>query len=378
MACRRSGVRIPLAPPGQRLRAAPEKSGWEPKWEPSVTAPAMSRRGFRDDAVYFDHSGDCRDARYHKGCPGRWRGAVSLGYGPDGKRIRRKVGGRTKQEVKDKLEELHADLTAGIAAPDGRYTVGQATEDWLRDDLDGRAAKTLTLHRGALKPFADHIGKKPLRELTAQDVRGVLTDLAATHSSRTVVVAHNAIERAIRHAEANNYVRRNVASLVRPPSGQPGRPSKSLTFDQANVADGRCRRIAAWRLRGAVPADRDPGRGGQGPDAGSTSTSTEIRPRFLRCRRTWPCGAPCVLTATPRPRSPGARCGCPSAPSTALREHRARQAEQRLLAGELWQDQRPGVQHLSRDSAGRGQRAPGVQEDHDCGRARRWTGSLSS
>jgi hypothetical protein len=85
-------------------------------WEPSVTLPAMSRRGFRDDAIYFDHTGDCRDVRCHKGCPGRWRGAVSLGYGPDGKRIRRKVGGRTKQEVKDKLEALHADLTAGIAA----------------------------------------------------------------------------------------------------------------------------------------------------------------------------------------------------------------------------------------------------------------------
>jgi len=76
---------------------------------------------------------------HHRGCSGRWRGAVSLGYGPDGKRIRRKVGGRTKQEVRDKLEALHADLTAGIAAPDGRYTVGQAIEDWLRDGLDGRA-----------------------------------------------------------------------------------------------------------------------------------------------------------------------------------------------------------------------------------------------
>ncbi len=222
-----------------------------------------------DDAIYFDHSGDCRDTRYHKGCPGRWRGAVSLGYGPDGKRIRRKVGGRTKHEVKDKLEELHADLTAGIAAPDGRYTVGQAIEDWLRDDLDGRAAKTVTLYRGALKPFADHIGKKPLRELTAQDVRGVLTDLAATHSSRTVVVAHNAIERAIRHAEANDYVRRNVASLVRP-------------------------HVAVWR---SVRAHGD--------------TKTEKSRRTLRL---------------------------PERAVTALRAHRARQAEQRLLAGELWQD----------------------------------------
>jgi hypothetical protein len=83
----------------------------------------MGRRGFREDAIYFDHSGDCRDARYYKACPGRWRGAVSLGYGPDGKRIRSKVSGRTKQEVKDKLTELHGDLEVGIRRPDSRYTV---------------------------------------------------------------------------------------------------------------------------------------------------------------------------------------------------------------------------------------------------------------
>ena len=114
----------------------------------------MSRRGFRDDATYFENSGDCRDTRSHKGSSGRWRGAVSLGYGPDGKRIRRKVGGRSKQKVKDKLEALHADLSVGIAAPDRRYTVGQSIEDWLRDGLDGRAEKTVTLNSDALKPFA--------------------------------------------------------------------------------------------------------------------------------------------------------------------------------------------------------------------------------
>src|SRR5260370_37784859 len=77
----------------------------------------MARRGFREDAVYFDHSGDCRDVRHHRGCPGRWRGAVSPGHGADGKRIRRKVSGRTKQEVKDKLGELHSDLEASIRRP---------------------------------------------------------------------------------------------------------------------------------------------------------------------------------------------------------------------------------------------------------------------
>ena len=45
--------------------------------------------------------------------------------------------------------------------------------------------------------------------------------------------AHNSLERAIRHAEANDYVRRNVAALVKPPTGQTGQPSRSLTLEQA-------------------------------------------------------------------------------------------------------------------------------------------------
>ena len=274
---------------------------------------------------------------HHRGCSGRWRGAVSLGYGPDGKRIRRKVGGRTKQEVKKKLEELHADLTAGIAAPDGRYTVGQAIEDWLRDGLDGRAGKTVTLNRGALQPFVDRIGKRSLRELTAQDVRLVLTDIAATRSSRTVVIAHNAIERAIRHAEANDHVRRNVASLVRPPSGQPGRPSKSLTLDQAMtlmaaaedspvgayVVLGLLTGIRAEEARALtwehVDLDGDPDAAPPVPPHVAVwrsvrahgDTKTEKSKRTLRL---------------------------PERAVAVLRQHRAWQADQRLLAGELWQE----------------------------------------
>ena len=300
-------------------------------------APAISRRGFGDDAIYFDHSGECRDARYHKGCPGRWRGAVSLGYGPDGKRIRRKVGGRTRQDVKDKLEELHADLAVGVHAPDGRYTVGKAVEDWLRDGLKGRSEKTVTLNRDVLKPVVGRIGRKALRELTAQDVRRALTEIAATRSTRTVVVAHNALERAIRHAEANDYIRRNVASLVRPPSGQPGRPSKSLTLDEANTllaaAEGSplgayvvlClltgvrteeARALTWEH---VDLDGDPAAVPQVPPHVAVWRSVRAHgdTKTQKSRRTL---------------------RLPDRTIAALREHLTRQADQRLLAGDLWQD----------------------------------------
>jgi hypothetical protein len=49
------------------------------------------RRGYGEDGIYFDHRGDCRDSANHRPCAGRWRGVVSLGFGADGKRVRKKV-----------------------------------------------------------------------------------------------------------------------------------------------------------------------------------------------------------------------------------------------------------------------------------------------
>ena len=68
-----------------------------------------SRRGRGEDSVY--HDGD------------RWRGAVSLGYRPDGRRIRKKVSGATKAEVLRKLRDLRSELNAGMPVPDDRHTV---------------------------------------------------------------------------------------------------------------------------------------------------------------------------------------------------------------------------------------------------------------
>jgi hypothetical protein len=62
-----------------------------------------SRRNWGEDGIFFEHDTDapCRDSERHRNCTGRWRGVVSLGFGPDGKRIRRKVSGKTKSVVQD-------------------------------------------------------------------------------------------------------------------------------------------------------------------------------------------------------------------------------------------------------------------------------------
>ena len=57
--------------------------------------------------------------------------------------------------------------------------------------------------------------------------------MVAGYSTAAVSMGHLALKRAIRHAEANDLVSRNVATLADTPKGQRGRPSKSLTLDQA-------------------------------------------------------------------------------------------------------------------------------------------------
>ena len=158
-----------------------------------------------------------------------------MGYTGDGKRARRKVSGTTKAAVVDKLRDLHLQLDKGITPKAGytHYTLRQAAEDWLAHGLDGRSPKTVKKNQNVLEPILAVIGARKLRDLTADDVRQALAAMAARYSTAAVTMGHLALKRAIRHAEANDLVARNVATLADTPKGQHGRPSKSLTLDQA-------------------------------------------------------------------------------------------------------------------------------------------------
>ena len=187
-----------------------------------MSETSVRRRGYGEDAIYF------------AAAKNRYVGAISLGYGPDGKRIRRKVFGKTKQEVRDRLKALHQEMNSGVRSSSS-YTVRQTVEDWLREGLDGTSERTRTLYEGLLDPVLEMIGARPLRELSAGDVRLALAQLVTRYSTRSLQITRNCLERAIRHAESNDLVGRNVAALVKPPRGRSGRPSKSFTLDQAKA-----------------------------------------------------------------------------------------------------------------------------------------------
>jgi integrase len=286
-----------------------------------------SRRAYGEDGIYFDHRGDCKDSTHHRTCAGRWRGVVSLGFDADGKRIRRKVSGQTRTEVKDKLKVLHSELDAGVRTAAG-YTVDMAVTDWLAEGLPGRAAKTVEVYADALRPVLAVVGRIPLRDLTVQDVRTALAKMAVTHSTPTLQKAHNCLTRALRHAEGRDLVRRNVSALVDTPHGRQGRPSQALTLDQAAALleaaeDSRLHAYIVLCLLTGVRSEEA---------RALTWDHVDLDARTISVWRSVRAHGD---TKTNRSRR---TLRIPQIAVKALRAQLRRQAEERLRAGELWQE----------------------------------------
>jgi integrase len=91
-------------------------------------------------------------------------------------------------------------------------------------DVDGTLAETHVV------PV---LGNKKLADLRAHDIDRLLAAKRDSLSTATLARVLAVLRRSIRWAEARDLVGRNVAALCSAPTGTDGRPSKSLTLDQA-------------------------------------------------------------------------------------------------------------------------------------------------
>jgi integrase len=181
----------------------------------------------------------------------RWIGTVTVGYDGRGKRITRKASAKTKTGAKDKLREMLRDHDDGLALASGGYTVADAVNDWLTYGLSGRSPGTIAKNRTYAKTHViPSLGARKLRDLSAEDVDRWLAAEAKHLSTDTLRQIRSILRRSVARAQARDKVKRNVVMLCDLPTGQPGRPSKSLTLDQARdvlaAADNASVRMRAY------------------------------------------------------------------------------------------------------------------------------------
>ena len=165
----------------------------------------------------------------------RWIATVTLGYDGRGKRVVKKGSGRTKAEAKRKLREVIREHEDGVAIGDEGYSVKHAVEDWLAYGLADRDEETRKANSSLCKNHViSLLGARKLRDLTAREVDEWLAGLAKTLSTRTLRGVRACLNRSVSRAMARDKVKRNVVALCTVPTGRPGRPSKSLSTQQAD------------------------------------------------------------------------------------------------------------------------------------------------
>jgi integrase len=192
-----------------------------------MTMARRSRRG--GGSVYWDASRAC------------YVGAVSIGGGPEtGKRIRRKVSAATEAECWDKLGELLAEKkrTGTVARRD--ITVERVVRDRLANEpRTVRSPITRRVHEDHAARIIAAIGKARLINLTPGQVEQRLLWKMADdgYAIKTIRDTRSLLAGAIRRAERDGLVGRNVALLADLPSGT-SKQSRAMTLAQVGALLG--------------------------------------------------------------------------------------------------------------------------------------------
>jgi integrase len=276
---------------------------------------------------------------------GRWCGMLSLGW-ENGKRKRKSYFAATAAEVRDQLLKARSDHARGLPITIERQTVEQYLGHWLEHTLKAKAKPRSyesfsTIARLHIEPS---IGRIQLHKLAPQHIQKLLDEKSKKGlSPQTVTNIRTVLRSALSQAMKWNLVSRNSAVLVNVPR-IPHKRIQPLDPEHARklletAKGGRFEAIYTVALtlgmrRGEVlglrwsDVDFD-GRAirvNQSMQRLSTGSSDKGKRSELQATETKTDGSRRTIAL-------------PDSVVRALRAHRARQAQDRLVAGMSWTDQ---------------------------------------
>lgn len=283
---------------------------------------ATRRRGSGEGSIYQ------RDE-------GTWTGAIDFGW-VDGKRRRKVVYGTTQSEVVSKLKKLHTQLDAGLPLPDDQITVSELMERWLSDVVVDRVSpNTVSNYRAvATRHIIPTLGRTRLAKLTPFDVQRLMrSKLDSGLSPRTVRLIRGVLVQAIGQAERWGLVGRNVAALTDGPrlSQKEGRALTPLQARQLLEASEGHRLEACFVLMLALGLRR-------GEALGLPWKSVDLKRGVIKINQALKRENGSLLLGEVKTRGSRRSMNLPVPLIQILRNHQARQADQKALIGEGWQD----------------------------------------
>jgi integrase len=279
---------------------------------------------------------------------GLWMAQVTIGRDPQtGKPKRATFYGKTRQEVADKLTKALREKQQGTFVVPHKLTLGEWLDTWLQEYKKPKLRPSTfdsyeMLIRCHLKPALGHI---PLRDLRPEHLQHFYNaEVQRGASARTVRYCHTLLYGALAHAEKHQLVARNVSKLTERPRAV-RKEMHTLTLDQ--LIEKLLPAIAQDRLFAAIFLGFGTGlRRGEvlalrWKDVDVRTGTLQVRQALVRVtNHNVPKGEKRTRLLFQEPKtSPSRRTiPIPEACLAALKQHKARQAEEKLLLGQAYHD----------------------------------------
>lgn len=160
---------------------------------------------------------------YQRKSDGRWVGYVTLPDDPiTGKRRRRVVTAKYKNDVIKKLRAVRAEVDAKGDVPTANPTLNKWLDLWLARYVDAKLKpRTAEDYRNKMDRYVRPVmGKIRLNRLTANDVHRLHNAIIVDRklSTTTALTTHRILSKSLTDAMREGVVDRNVAQLVEPPA----------------------------------------------------------------------------------------------------------------------------------------------------------------
>ena len=272
---------------------------------------------------------------YERESDGKWVGSVNLGY-VNGKRKRKVVYGETRRAVAEKLKVLLRDQQQGLPINTERQTIERFLDRWLaesvRPSVRPKTFKSYSqLVRLHLVPV---LGRIRLDKLQPSDVQSFMNaKLTDGLSPRTVDYCRAVLRKALNQAFRWGLVARNVATLVDPPKRQRVVRRYLTSGEARSFLDV----VAGHRLEALFTVALGLGLR-QGEALGLRWQDIDLDVSTLRVTHQMQRIDGSLQLTEPKSATSQRVLALPDVATRALRDHRLRQLEERLLAGPLWED----------------------------------------